>query len=177
MSLVMVRYGLVVCGWVLAVVAWPLRGCDLNGFLAWRGTVTTGFFLRWIFALPRYVIRDFFDPSSAHGAMGGRLTARFDVAGLDLMWLGAVLTGLVLMATSPVLVHRVKSVRGVIILRCLVPVMGVLPLTTVAPAGWRYPLPLAGMYLLAAGHVVVGVALMMTPMPRRERPFPIEVKR
>jgi hypothetical protein len=176
MSLSLIRYLLVALGWMLAVIALPLQCCELNGFLAWRGPVTTAFFIKWLFQLPRYVIRDFLDPSAAHGAMGGRLTARFDVAGLDLLWLGAVLTGFVLMAAAPVLVHRVRSPRGAITVRCLAPALLLLPLTALAPESWRYPLPLGGMWVLCAAHVVVGLALMLSPFPSRMHPFPIEVK-
>jgi hypothetical protein len=177
MSLIQIRFVLVALGWLMAAVALPLRCCDLNGFLAWRGTVTTGFFVRWVFALPRMLLLDYLEPTTAHGAMGARLTAKFDVAGLDVAWLAAVLTGLILVALAPILVYRVRSLRAAVTLRCLAPVLFLLPLTTVAPASWRYPLPAAGMYVLAAAQVVIAVALMLAPLPAAGPAFPIEVKR
>jgi hypothetical protein len=170
------RFFLVGAAWLLAAIALPLPCCDLNRFLAWRGTVSTLFFIQWIFSLPRSILQDYLDPAKSHGTMGGRLTARFDVAGLDLAWLAAITVGFLLFAASPVLLLRVRSLRGATILRCLAPALFLLPLTTLFPVPWRYPLPLIGMYLLAAAHGMVAIALILHPKPTLEPAFPISIK-
>lgn len=146
-----VRYVLVATAWLLLFISLPLPGGNLNGFLRWRGEVQTWFFLRWMFGLPRQVITDL-----DHG---------LPPFWMDTAWMLIMLLGLILLLAAPIIVYRPRSPVTQIVIRCLAPAMLLLPVTLCLPESYSFPVPHAGLWLLAAAHILAFLALMLAEKP------------
>ena len=149
------QYGLMAVAWVVAIIAWPLRGADLNGFVSWHSDVNTAGLVQFLFERPRSIAQDLRDPAM----MSVRPSA------VHSAWLVTVLIGFVFFAFAPTLVRRRHLWRapGQTAIRGFAATLLAFPLATVAPQSWHLPQPMIGMYLLAAAHVLMFVALVMTP--------------
>jgi hypothetical protein len=155
-----VRYVLVAAAWLLLLIALPLPATRLNGFLRWRSEVNTWYYLRWMFGLPRQVITDL-----DHG---------LPFFWMDTAWMLIMLLGLILLLAAPIIVYRPRSPVTQIVIRCLAPAMLLLPATICLPESYSFPVPHAGLWLLAAAHILAFFALMLAE--RRPDPataFPI----
>jgi hypothetical protein len=141
------RYLLVAAAWLLLFISLPFHAADLNGFLGRFGTAQTWFFLQWIFGLPRQFITD--------------VDQGNPVRWIDAAWMLILLLGLLLLVAAPLLVYRVRSKTGRIVIRCCAPTMLLLPATLILPPEDHFPIPGPGLWLLAAAHLLAFSALFL----------------
>ena len=163
---VIVQYVLMAAAWVVAFVSWPIRAVELNGFLGWHWMPDTAEFVRLLFEQPRLLIQESLPLSPSHM--------------LHTLWLSLVLIGFVFFILGVSLVRRrfIWGTTGQQIIRGFTLTLLALPLSLLAPASWRLPQPLTGMYLLAAAHVLMFVALVLMPAKMEEGSgFPVEPSR
>jgi len=159
---VIVQYVLIAVAWVMAFVSWPLRAAELNEFFGWRGILDTAEFVRFLFRQPWALIQHPVWTSPWHT-----------------LWLSLVLVGLMLFVLGVSLVRRrfTWQTTGQKVIRGFSLILLAFPLATLTPASWHLPRPLAGMYLLAAAHVLMCVALLLMPAKAEEgggSAYPVE---
>ena len=146
--LIIVQYILMATAWLIAIASWPLRAANLNAFLGWHGSLDTAEFVRFLFRQPWSLAQHPVPISPLHP-----------------LWLSLILIGFVVFVLGVSLIRRqhIWQTKGQQLIRGFALTLLVLPLTLVTPSSWHLPQPLAGMYVLAAAHVLMFAAIVLAP--------------
>ena len=144
------RYLFTTLGFLLFLISLFLPTANLNLFLRWRGNATGLQFLAWLFlGIPRQLLSTLRDPRGG----GGYIPL------MDLLWWIAAITAILLFLASPLLIRRTFTAPTLLTLRYLALVLLVFPATAFFPEPLRYPQPHIGLFLLAASHLAILIAL------------------
>ncbi|MCL2639852.1 MAG: hypothetical protein FWD53_03310 [Phycisphaerales bacterium] len=146
--IVIVQYILMAIAWLVAIASWPLRAAELNAFLGWHGILDTAEFVRFLFR----------QPWSLH-------QQPIPIAPSHTLWLTLILLGFIFFVLSVPLTrrHHLWPTKGQQLIRGFAILLLVLPLTLWTPSSWHLPQPLPGMYVLAASHLLMFVAIVLAP--------------